>query len=76
MPQLLHNKRWIAKDAATIARFSKIKRVLFASENCFPLAGRAEGARLTRVCVIIGRATPERSRDYVSLRELGYFAGY
>ncbi len=25
--------------------------------------------------VIIGRATPERSRDYVSLRELGYFAG-
>jgi DNA repair protein RadC len=25
--------------------------------------------------VIIGRATPERSKDYVSLRELGYFAG-
>jgi DNA repair protein RadC len=23
--------------------------------------------------VIIGRATPERSKDYVSLRELGYF---
>src|SRR5436190_11917009 len=26
--------------------------------------------------VIIGRKTAERSRDYVSLRELGYFAGY
>lgn len=25
--------------------------------------------------IIIGRATPERSKDYVSLRELGYFAG-
>ena len=24
--------------------------------------------------VILGRATPERPRDYVSLRELGYFA--
>jgi DNA repair protein RadC len=23
--------------------------------------------------VIIGRATPERSKDYASLRELGYF---
>ncbi len=23
--------------------------------------------------VIIGRATPERQKDYVSLRELGYF---
>jgi DNA repair protein RadC len=26
--------------------------------------------------VIIGRATKERPKDYVSLRELGYFAGY
>jgi len=26
--------------------------------------------------VIIGRATQERPKDYVSLRELGYFAGY
>jgi len=26
--------------------------------------------------VIIGRATPERQKDYVSLRELGYFAGF
>jgi len=26
--------------------------------------------------VIIGRATPERAKDYVSLRELGYFAGF
>lgn len=26
--------------------------------------------------VILGRATRERSKDYVSLRELGYFAGY
>jgi len=26
--------------------------------------------------VIIGRATPERPKDYVSLRELGYFAGF
>jgi DNA repair protein RadC len=25
--------------------------------------------------IIIGRATPERTKDYVSLRELGYFAG-
>ena len=25
--------------------------------------------------VILGRATPERPKDYVSLRELGYFAG-
>jgi DNA repair protein RadC len=25
--------------------------------------------------IIIGRATPERPKDYVSLRELGYFAG-
>jgi DNA repair protein RadC len=25
--------------------------------------------------VIIGRATPDRPRDFVSLRELGYFAG-
>ena len=26
--------------------------------------------------VIIGRATPDRPKDYVSLRELGYFAGF
>ena len=26
--------------------------------------------------VIIGRATTDRPKDYVSLRELGYFAGY
>ena len=26
--------------------------------------------------VIIGRATPERQKDYVSLKELGYFAGF
>jgi len=26
--------------------------------------------------VILGRATRERAKDYVSLRELGYFAGY
>jgi DNA repair protein RadC len=26
--------------------------------------------------VIIGRATQERPRDFVSLRELGYFAGF
>ena len=26
--------------------------------------------------LIIGRATPERTKDYVSLRELGYFAGF
>ena len=26
--------------------------------------------------VIIGRATQERPKDFVSLRELGYFAGY
>jgi len=25
--------------------------------------------------IILGRATPERTKDYVSLRELGYFAG-
>jgi DNA repair protein RadC len=26
--------------------------------------------------VILGRATPERPKDFASLRELGYFAGY
>jgi DNA repair protein RadC len=26
--------------------------------------------------VILGRATPERSKDYASLKELGYFAGF
>jgi len=26
--------------------------------------------------VIIGRATQERPKDFVSLRELGYFAGF
>jgi len=42
--------------------------------NRFALIGKS-GSEIESRHVIIGRATPERSRDYVSLRELGYFAG-
>jgi len=51
----------------------KLKGFFSPAKTAFPWRRRAEGARLTRVGVIIGRAIPERSRDYVSLRELGYF---